>query len=275
MPGARPSSFVLTQSGALRLYSTQELLNMQPPEWLVDNIIPTATDGSFTVVYGPSGVGKSFFVQDIALSVATGCDWQRRATQPGLVAYVSAEGRAGMGKRVNAWRVSKGLDVEDINVAWLLEPLSVYYDSEHVDMLLERFDELHDVPRLVVLDTLARCFEGDENETEDMSNFVKGVDRIRMETGAAVIAIHHTNSSESRERGNGALRAATDTMIKLSPGIPGQSLSPAASQGLFTVSCAKQKEAAPFPLGVGQLMDVPSADSVTCRVDWLRSGEEL
>lgn len=244
---------------------------MPPPSWLVKDVVPTGSQGSFSVMYGPSGGGKTFMAMDLAMSVGSGIHWQGLPADKGLAVYVSGEGTGGLGQRANAWLVSKGLDHTDVDIAWLMESLSVYSSSEELDILLERFEELaehkHEQPALVVIDTLARCFQGNENETEDMSDFVKGCDRIRTECGAAVLVIHHTNSSEGRERGNGALRAAADMMMLVTPGARG--VRGPQAQGLLTVTCSKQKEALPFPLGVGRLVPTAGTGSVHVKVDWI------
>lgn len=269
MPSARPTQFALTAPGALRLYSTDELMHLPPPEWLIDDILTISTSGSFNVLYGPSGIGKSFIALDAGMSVGAGISWQGRPTRQGLVVYVSAEGVAGLGQRANAWLRGTGLDSNDVHIAWLMESVPVYDASEELDTLLARFDELHEQPALVIIDTLARCFNGNENETEDMGNFIKGCDRIRAECGSAVLAIHHTNASEGRERGNGALRAATDTMIQVMPGTRAHGHVP----GLMTISCSKQKDAAPFAPGIGRLVPVQGTNSVRVKVDWMNGQE--
>lgn len=244
---------------------------MPTPSWLVDRVVPTGAQGSFNVIYGPSGGGKTFLAIDMAMSVGAGISWQGLPVDKGLAVYVSGEGTGGLGQRALSWLQGKGLDHTDVDIAWLMESLSVYSSSEELDTLLERFEELaehkHEQPALVVIDTLARCFEGNENETEDMSDFVKGCDRIRKDCGAAVLVVHHTNSSESRERGNGALRAAADMMMFVTPGAQG--VRGPQAQGLLTITCSKQKEALPFSTGIGRLLPVEGTGSVRVKVDWL------
>jgi hypothetical protein len=45
---------------------------------------------------------------------------------------------------------------------------------------------------LLVIDTLNRCLQGGENDPEAMNAFNAGIERVRLATGAAVLALHHT-----------------------------------------------------------------------------------
>ncbi len=273
MPSARARDFQLTQHGRMRLYSTEELMDMPPPRWQVGGLIP---EKSFSVLYGPSGVGKSFEAIDISMSVGSGLHWADRPTQKGYVVYVSAEGTAGLGQRVKAWMLDTGLDHRDVDIAWLPEAISLHSD-EDLDALFARFDELERDPTLMVVDTLARCFEGDENSTEDMSRFVKGVDRIRMKFDCTVLAIHHTGASGDKERGNTALRAASDAMIRMIPGVLGgkPSGSHLRDPEGFTLVVSKQKDAVAGPMGIGRLRSVKGTTSAVADLEWLDENEGL
>ncbi len=234
--GARPSSFVFTQLGPMRLYSTAELMALPPPEWLIDEILVKA---GLSLLYAPPESYKSFVAIDLALCVATGTPWHGHAVQQGFVLYIAAEGGPGIGKRVRAWLKAHDLPVSAANVAWLIESITVVKESDDMARLAERLDdELDRIPALIVIDTLARCFEGDENQQEDMGHFVAGIDALRHKYGSCILAIHHTRLDGDRERGNTALRGGLDTMLalvrpdKLGPGI--------------IIECAKQKDAEHF-----------------------------
>lgn len=66
--------------------------------------------------------------------------------------------------------------------------------------------------RLIVLDTLARCFAGgDENRASDMGAFIAGCDYIKNQTGATILVVHHIGKDATAgARGSSALRAACD-----------------------------------------------------------------
>jgi hypothetical protein len=111
-------------------------------------------------------------------------------------------------------------------------------------------DEVQVHPRLVVIDTLARCFDGNENEQEDMGRFVAGADRFRQEFDAAVIVVHHTRLDGDRERGNTAFRGAADSMLSVQE-----------RQGRLWLACNKQKDAEEFDEIELVLHPVPSVES--------------
>lgn len=231
--GSRPSSFVFTQNGPLRLYSTAELMALPPPEWLIDDILVKA---GLSLLYAPPESYKSFVAIDLALCVATGTPWHGHPVRQGFVLYIAAEGGPGIGKRVRAWLKAHDLPVTAANVAWLIESITVVKDSEDMDRLSKRLEiELERVPVLIIIDTLARCFEGDENQQEDMGGFVAGIDKLRHQYGSCVLAIHHTRLDGGRERGNTALRGGLDTMLALERTDTG-----------IVISCAKQKDAEHF-----------------------------
>lgn len=246
--GSRPASFVLTSPGSMRIYSTAEMMALPPPKWLVDQIIPA---GGLVGLYGPPGVMKSFVAADLALSVAAGGLWQGHPVSAGFPLYVCAEGSAGMGKRIKGWLMYRGLKPSQAPAAWLTESVPVYTDSDGMARVIERIEEAEIVPDLIIIDTLARCFDGDENQQADMGRFVAGVDRLRKEFDATVIVVHHTRLDGDRERGNTAFRGAADTMLSLSN-----------KKGKLILACNKQKDAEEFEAIELRTRAVPGADTI-------------
>ncbi|EHW4533488.1 AAA family ATPase, partial [Escherichia coli] len=72
--------------------------------------------------------------------------------------------------------------------------------------------------RMIVIDTLARCFGGhDENDSRDMGAFIQGCDAIKQATGATVLVVHHSGKDETKgARGSSAFRAALDAEFRIS-----------------------------------------------------------
>lgn len=215
-----------------RLFSDSEMENQEPPEWLIEDILP---EGCLAEVYGESGIGKSFLAVSWAYSIATGVSWLGHACKRGLVVYIAAEGGSGFGPRIRAWKKGNQYD-EDANVHYIREPIN-FLAPQSVERLLETLRQLAEKPVLLIVDTMARCFaNGDENSTKDLSKFVAVIDRVRHDFGCAVLVIHHTGKDRTRrERGGTALRGAADTMIVMQK-----------EKGSLEISCDKQRDAEPF-----------------------------
>src|SRR5690625_1765522 len=70
--------------------------------------------------------------------------------------------------------------------------------------------------RMVVLDTLNRVMQGEENSATAMAALMRGVETIRQRVGCAVQIIHHTGHGDKmRARGSSAFFAALDSEVTI------------------------------------------------------------
>jgi hypothetical protein len=214
-----------------KMLDIDQLRALPPPAWLVDGYL---VRDSLAVLYGRSGAGKTFGGLDLALHVAVGQWWHGREATAAPVVYLIAEGVAGLAKRVDAWQEHHR--IYDLGrhqpIRWLPEAVNLT-DRPDVEAFAAAAAEL--APGLIVIDTLARCIAGaDENSARDIGVVVTNLDRIRRVTGACVLAIHHTGKDASQgSRGSSALRGAIDTELELG-----------AAEGRLTLKVQKQKDAA-------------------------------
>lgn len=208
---------VAAQAPIFRLYRMDDLRQLPPVQWLIPNEVPA---GLLTVLCGPSEAGKSFIALDYAISVA-------RAKPDRMVVYVAPEGGSGYRARVDAWVSQHGGGDPD-NLVFVLRDVPML-DAVSVHAFISEIKQ--DSPVLVILDTLARCMVGgDENSAEDMGLFIHSCDLIRAATSAAVIIVHHTGKSGGY-RGSSVLYGSCDSWIDVSN-----------DDGLITVSCGKAKD---------------------------------
>lgn len=231
----------------MRLYTLADLAALPPPRWLVDGVLQEDT---FAVLFGPSGLGKSVFALDLALTIASDVLWFGAPVKAGPVAYLALEGQRGIAKRVEAWQHARQVGNLAPRIAFGLEPVNLL-DGTEGDRTLAAIEAMPEPPAMVVVDTMARAMVGgDENSAKDVGLLIANLDRIRAAFACTVLLIHHTGHDESRARGSTVLRAAADTMLQL------------ASDGTsMTFRQAKQKDAP-------ELSDVtyhlePTLDSVT------------
>lgn len=193
-----------------RLLTTKQLADIPKPEPLADGLLYL---DSLAMIYGPSGVGKSFVAIDLAMHVASSREWWHscRLTDAAVL-YVAAEGASGVRLRTDAW--SAHHDTED-SVQWLPLPVNVF-DPQWSDALAEVAADIE--AKFVIVDTLARSTVGArENDAADMGVVVDHLDRIRLATGACVLNVHHAGKDVTAgARGSTALKAAMDTELEIS-----------------------------------------------------------
>ena len=187
-------------------------LEARPPAFLIDGLMETDTLG---LIFGDPGCGKSFIAADMALSVATGEPFHGRPTKQGPVFFIAGEGHSGLARRFQAWARHRGRGLDGVpmfksnRAAQFLDAASAQAVADAVDALVSA----HGVPRLIVVDTLARNFgPGDENSTSEMSAFVAAMDELRgRHPGCVVLIVHHSgHGDKQRARGAMALKGALD-----------------------------------------------------------------
>lgn len=180
--------------------------------YLIKRFLP---DNSLTAVYGPSGSYKSFLALSWACHIATGKQWNGSRVMSGAVLYVVGEGGIGVPRRVKAWADLHNQGIDPIYLYRVNCP--VFFadpkQGHELEQAAKRIERETGLPlRLIVVDTLARCFGGgDENRAADMGAFIQGCDRVKANTGATVLVVHHSGKDEDRgARGSTAFRAALD-----------------------------------------------------------------
>lgn len=188
----------------------------QAPDELVEGLL-TVGDGS--MLYGDSNSGKTFLAIDLACAVARGVDWHGRRVEQGLVMYVASESPGSVRARLQAYQQHHGCKVPSFAI--VQSPLDLFSDDIDTQALIDaarKLQELAGQPvRLIVGDTLARLSAGaNENSGQDMGLVVQRFDRIRRETGAHFLMIHHSGKAAAAgARGWSGIRAAVDTEIEV------------------------------------------------------------
>jgi hypothetical protein len=188
----------------------------EPIDELVEGVL-TVGDGA--VLYGETNSGKTYFVLDMACSVALGIDWMGRKTEPGLVVYLAAESPASVRRRLQAYQKHHRVKVP--NFAIVQSPIDLFdgdADTGRVISLVKQLEQQRGQKvRLIIGDTLARLSAGaNENAGQDMGQVVRRIDRIRVECKAHFLLIHHSGKAAAAgARGWSGVKAAVDTEIEV------------------------------------------------------------
>ena len=170
-------------------------------------------------LFGPSGDGKTFVALGMSLAVSTGGIWNGYQCEKGLVIYFNGEGREGFKLRCRAWQKHHGITGQ---VDFHSSRSAIEFDAAGLRQVVIEVRALEQQTgqkvALIVIDTLARHLIGDENSTQNMSEFIKQVDGLRDTfPDSTALIVHHTgNNAEAtgRSRGSSALKAAVDVEIQ-------------------------------------------------------------
>jgi hypothetical protein len=188
----------------------RELVSRPPIDWQIKGVLPIAELG---VVFGESGSGKSFFVQDLLAHIARGVAWRDRKTKQGRAVIIAAEGGAGVRNRVVADAAQHGGELPGID--YIIDTPNLM-EARDIDQLVQQI-KASGPYAIVAVDTLAASSPGaNENSGEDMGRLLANCKRVHRETGATVLLIHHSGKDSSKgARGWSGLRAAVDFEIEV------------------------------------------------------------
>lgn len=175
----------------------------EPPE--LDFIWPGFLAGTVGALVAPGATGKSFFALEaamsIACSVAGGDLVELTPKKTGRVIYFAGEDpKPALIKRVH----SIGQHLRDsareaIAANLILEPIMGKRLNVMDEAHLRRVIEYSADARLIVLDTLSRIHQLDENSNGDMAHLVATLEHVAATTGASVLYLHHVNKGSARD----------------------------------------------------------------------------
>jgi RecA-family ATPase len=174
-------------------------------EWIVDGWIPI---GDVTLLYGDGGVGKTLLAQELMASTAIGAPWctlpARRCKSLGV--FCEDDGGE-LHRRQNDIQRFLETDFHDDrmdNMAWWCrkgdDNLLCTFDYEGVIQLTPFYFAILDAAkdmgaRLVILDTAADLFGGNENDRGQVRQFMSSLSRIAMMINGAVVLCAHPSKS--------------------------------------------------------------------------------
>lgn len=230
-------------SRPLSLVSFETMLreDLPPIDWLVE---PLVEQGNRTVLFGEFGSMKSWLLLHLALHIAAGKPWFGRFKVPKArsVLYLDEE----MSSRELRRRVRQIAAGAGLNDALPFRAVSQYgerFTEDSVEKLLAGLKAQRFMPDVIIVETLRRVLDGNENEAIDVSNFWQAVTPIFV-AGKTLIVSHHMRKPNPQGGGEARYRASGSTDI-----LAGADHAFAVSKkgDLITVECVKSRPAATPP----------------------------
>ena len=188
--------------------TTDELLDMPQPEWLVDGIFPQG----LSVMFGAPKAGKSYLALSMAWSIATGQPWfsRNRGREPQQVLYLAGEGVGDLRLRAEALLEHTNIHPGGRLSWWPVSlQLSNATDAARLRLEVEKIGA-----KVVIVDTWAR-YAGvrDENDAAQTQQAVNALEALTRE-GVSVVVVHHA-SKQGVMRGSSALAGAVEAAVRV------------------------------------------------------------
>jgi hypothetical protein len=208
--------------------------HFEPVSFAINPYFPHA---ELTELTGAHGIFKSTAALAACLSVATGRPWGGEPVTKGRAVFITMEdGERTIAHRVLAWLdgVPAGLerDAAEADVRSSFSYLAREHSRELVltrtqgfsttarRAVVEQIAKLVQGSSLVVLETASRLHDGPELN-EALAVFAQAIERIAMDSGAAVCVVRHVSKQAARDRtadsysgrGGGALSDAARSVL--------------------------------------------------------------
>lgn len=178
----------------------------EPPvrEWLVPGLVPMHT---VSLLYGDGGTGKSLVALQLGVSTILGRAWLTKVPAKGPVIYFSAEDdRDELHRRLTAICKAQsaeiahlsGLHIADMaGKDALLASIGKKTGTLSASAVLRNLDDMASAicPKLIVLDTLADIFPGNENDRAQVRHFVGLLRGLAIRHRCAVLTLAHPSLS--------------------------------------------------------------------------------
>lgn len=200
------------------LIDAAELLEQPDPgptPWLVQDLI---VDQAIVAAVGRWKTTKSYGLLDLCISIATGepAFGVHEIPNPGPVVFVNEEsGQTALWRRLDALCRGRAINPDRLRGRLLLGANSrIKLDHTDWQEELVRIGEQLE-PRLFVFDPLARMKQAsrEENAQTEMAVVIEYIRRLRDDTGAAVLFVHHTGHQGEQMRGTSDLESFWETRL--------------------------------------------------------------
>jgi len=204
----------------MRIYKIDEFPAPVRPAAIIEGLI---YPGQISLLYAPSGVGKSALIVDMLVRASLGRVFAGRQTEPVDVVWLATENIQEHHIRLDA--VIRQMSMKDNNNGhhWLAGDAFTLTGSSSVVQIETLADHLNaekrDRHQVVVIDTLNQALAGiDENGSAGMSEAISRIKYLMfLVPDLHVMIVHHSGKKkENGPRGHSSLLCAVDTAMFIS-----------------------------------------------------------
>jgi len=184
-------------------------------DWLVKDYVER---NQTCVCYGESQSYKSLLAIELACAISTSTDWRGKKTKHGAVIYIVGEGGGGgLTRRLRAWEIVNRINLKGVPLIFREAPTSLPIDTHDLIAGAKTFLQVRGWKlELIILDTLSRTMQGNENSQEDFARYQQSLDVIRDTFDCAALFLHHTgHADKDRPRGAYSIIGNADVILQM------------------------------------------------------------
>ena len=189
----------------LNWFSAADLAGKPIPArgWLVRDMIP---DRTVTLLGGDGGTGKSQIALQLSVATEIGAEWLGQFPEQGPVVFASAEDdQDELHRRLSDIAASHNVGLADLSglhlaslagrdaVMGVPDKAGIIRETAVWRGLVEKVEQVK--PRLVVIDTLADIFAGNENARAEARQFIGQLRGLAIRHACAVLLLNHPSLS--------------------------------------------------------------------------------
>ncbi len=166
-------------------------------EWLLPGIIARGVPG---IIVGPAKNWKSFLAMDLAIALASGTEaLGQRPKKPVKVLFLEFED-SDLTTSKRLWRLCRGRGINPADLDGQL-----FISRQPFDFCGEEYAQLgkameHFKPDVIILDSMRRTHSLNENDSAHMGRLAKLWNGMCLNTGAAVVVVHHIRKASSTDK---------------------------------------------------------------------------
>lgn len=248
-----PEEVTVFHSVPLAEYLKDESLEIR---WMIEGIVPSKSAG---ILAGSPGLGKSWALMDLSIEVARGGKWlgQFQASTE-TVLYVDEENSPNL----IVSRFTKLINGKEMAAApgnfHVLAGMGISLSNEKkLKTLREELDRIK--PGLVIMDSLVRVHQGEENSATEMAAVFGVVKGLIREFGCTILFADHlrkagafVSSQDAMLRGSSEKLAFVDVLLSMRR-----------AQDAIILEHAKSRSGVPVPSFIVRIEDIgPEATAV-------------
>ena len=201
-------------SGPMEFITLEDASRLESGDYAIKGLLPAK---GVAMIFGEPACGKSFTMLSACIHMAEAWPICGRRTKRRAIFYLSLEGGAGLGKRIQAfkaWARLAGKPELSGDFRFWTHGFALH-KWEQCQALCDAVNGAGcEAPPVIIIDTLSQSCLGLDENTSEMAQAIGNATRIAEAVNGLVVAVHHVGKDTTKgPRGHSSLMGNVDVAI--------------------------------------------------------------